>query len=131
MFSFSVIYVGSKIFKSFSIWMVDILTWKSCIFDTQSSNSSDFMTISSDSVSCNDEKSLKYCTETGGTCSIFIDGFYVEVAMNAFFGIFWYFWAKKTLTKLQNLPISDWHVLSNHTQSNRQQDEMLPLKENK
>lgn len=118
---FSVIYVGCKVFKTFSIWMVDILTWKSCTFESSHFyNSTGSLIIPN----CADKLSSKLCSDAGGTCEIIIDGFYIEVAFNVVLGIFWYFWARKVAKKLQNLPLSDWHVLSNQNRV----AEMQPLK---
>lgn len=123
-YNFTVVYVGAKIFKTFSMWMVDVLTWKSCVFDGNSSavyNSSVFIK----DQSCSNEITLKKCTENGGDCEIIIDGYFIEVSLNITFGIFWFFWARKLIKKLEKLPLSDWHVLSNKTRRN---EETLPLK---
>lgn len=116
-----VIYVGSKTFKTFSIWLVDILTWKSCSFEGSHLHNSTGL---SSVPNCANELSSKLCSKSGGTCQTIIDGFYIEVAFNIVFGVFWYFWAKKVAKNLQNLPVSDWHVLSNQNL----EAEMLPLK---
>ena len=125
-YNFTVVYFGAKIFKTFSMFMVDVLTWKSCVFNENSSaiyNS----TIFTKDLSCTNETSMKKCTEGGGTCEIIIDGYFMEVSLNLTFGIFWFFWARKVIKKLQKLPLSDWHVLSNRRIEGK--EETLPLKE--
>ena len=127
-YNFSVVYFGAKIFKTFSLWMVDVLTWKSCVFNEYSStvhNSSVFIK----DLSCSNEVTLKKCTDNGGDCEIFIDGYFIEVSLNITFGIFWFFWARRVIKKLQKLPLSDWHVLSNKNRRIEGKEETLPLKE--
>jgi MFS transporter, PAT family, solute carrier family 33 (acetyl-CoA transportor), member 1 len=127
---FIVIYIGSKIFKSLSIWMVDVLTWKSCVLkepELQLFNSTELSALKS--YDCNDELSLEQCNESGGNCEITVDGFYIEVALNFAFGVFWYFWAKTVVEKLQNLPLSEFHVLSNRNRTSELEEEALPLKQ--
>lgn len=116
-------YIGGKLSRSFSLWFVDVVTWKSCTHD-QVSNS----TILIDNY-CDDEFAKIECINSGGYCRIDIDGFYIEVAINVVFGIIWFQWAKGIIRYLQELPISDWHVLSNRPKIN--EFEIFPLKDNK
>jgi MFS transporter, PAT family, solute carrier family 33 (acetyl-CoA transportor), member 1 len=92
------------------MWFVDVITWKSCVFD-------DAQDISNSTYSFNDNKCIdklakSECIDNGGRCNIDIDGYYIETAINVVYGIIWYQWAKRMLIFLQELPISDWHVLS-------------------
>lgn len=114
-------YIGGKLSRSFSLWFVDVVTWKSCAYD-QVLNS----TILIDNY-CGDEFAKMECINSGGYCRIDIDGFYIEVAINVVFGIIWFQWAKGIIKYLQELPISDWHVLSNRPKIN----ECVSLKDNK
>lgn len=92
------------------MWLVDIVTWKTCIIDeTLNSFNS---TYSFESNKCADKAAKSVCIDNGGKCFTEIDGYYIEVIMNVVYGIIWYQWAKRTLEYLQKLPISDWHVLS-------------------
>lgn len=117
-------YIGGKVFKSFSIWLVDIITWKSCVYDYSSNSTS----IAS-SNKCENEFAIAECLSSGGFCKIDIDGYYIEVAANILFGIFWFQWARRIIERLQRLPTSNWHVLSNRIKT---YSEMIPLKiENK
>lgn len=104
----NVIYIGGKIFKTLTIWLVDVLTWRSCYFTGNSSNSTLVR-----GFDCSDEISQNQCAFEGGKCMIDIDGYYIEVVVNTLLGIIWVFWARKVIAKLEKLPLSEWHVLSN------------------
>jgi MFS transporter, PAT family, solute carrier family 33 (acetyl-CoA transportor), member 1 len=103
-------YIGGKLVKTFSMWLVDILTWKSCAYDEFFN-----FTVLPINNKCGDELAVSDCEKSGGHCQIDIDGYYIEVVSGVVFGIFWFQWAKKIINYLQTLPISDWHVLSNQT----------------
>jgi PAT family acetyl-CoA transporter-like MFS transporter 1 len=104
--TFSVIYLGGKLFYTFSLWLVDVLTWKSCAYDPTSLNSTSSF-IDND---CSDENLISQCTESGGKCEIVIDGFYIEAVINTCFGILWYLYSRRYAVKLQELPLEAWHV---------------------
>jgi MFS transporter, PAT family, solute carrier family 33 (acetyl-CoA transportor), member 1 len=116
-------YIGSLIFKTFSMWLVDVITWKSCGY-AEFSNSTVLLTDNN----CADKLAVSECEKFGGHCQIDIDGYYIEVALNVVFGIFWFQWAKKIINYLQALPISDWHVLSNQTKHENVEVELLEIK---
>lgn len=117
----NICYVGGKIFKTFSMWLVDVITWKSCAFE-EFANATTLLTDNK----CADDFEKEECKEAGGLCRIDIDGYYIEVALNVLFGIFWFQWAKRVISYLQSLPQSDWHVLSN--QKTIDNTELEPLK---
>lgn len=117
-------YIGGKLFKTLSLWMIDHVTWKSCFYE-EFSNSTRFLSENH----CQNDFEKRECTSTGGRCKIDVDGYYIEVALNIIFGIFWYQWARRIISYLQELPVSDWHVLSNQkTLTKDLNQEMLPLK---
>lgn len=116
-------YIGGKIFKTFSIWLVDVITWKSCAYEEYSNVTSVMM-----NNNCANDILKEECISSGGICQIDVDGYYIEVAANVLFGIFWFQWATKIINYLQNLPVSDWHVLSNQPRSTSLNHELLPLK---
>lgn len=100
------------------MWFVDIVTWKSCVID-DTKDSFNFnatslfnTTYSFDDNKCVDKIEKSACIYNGGRCNIDSDGYYTEVVINVVYGIIWYQWAKRTINFLQELPISDWHVLS-------------------
>lgn len=103
--------LGGRCVRTFFLWLVDIMTWRSCVVDDFSSfNSTMILTIQDNK--CSDKNSKEICKNFGGKCVIDIDGYYIEVALNVIYGICWYFWGRKMIEYLQKLPISDWHVLS-------------------
>lgn len=114
-------YLGGKIFKTMAMWLVDVLTWKSCGY-SELTNSTILLTDNK----CISEVDIAECKESGGECQIDIDGYYVEVGLNVVFGIFWFQWARKIICRLQKLPVSDWHVLSNRLKAD--DTELEPLK---
>jgi MFS transporter, PAT family, solute carrier family 33 (acetyl-CoA transportor), member 1 len=101
--------------KTFFLWLVDIITWKSCILDENVSSFSN-STYSFIDNKCSDISSKKECTENGGVCHIDIDGYYIEVAMNVVYGIIWFHFGKQMVKDLEKCPLSDWHVLSKWTE---------------
>lgn len=104
----NVSFVGSKLFRSFSTWFVDVITWKSCILNEQVFNA----TISMMENNCANDFEITQCIEIGGNCKIEIDGYYIEMTMNVIYGIIWFRWGLRTIEYLQRLPIGDWYVLS-------------------
>lgn len=114
-------YIGGKLFKSFSMSLIDLITLKSCAFDSPSNS-----TVLLLENKCEDELAKIDCIESGGFCRIDLDGYYIEVAFNVLFGIIWFQWAKRIIRYLETLPVSDFHVLSN--QNPKSEKEMLPLK---
>lgn len=115
--------LGGRWVKTFFLWFVDIITWKSCFYD-QISNS----TILIDN-KCENKDAKAECLNSGGRCQIDIDGYYIEVAINVIYGIIWYQWGKKTLDYLQNLQKKEWHVLSNASDQNADNNEAAPLED--
>lgn len=115
--------LGGRWVKTFFLWLVDIITWKSCIYEEFSNTTS----ILSDN-KCIDNTAKLECIESGGKCQIDVDGYYIEVALNVVYGIVWYQWGKRVLEHLQTLDIKEWHVLS--SQSDEESlDESVPLED--
>lgn len=98
--------------KTFFLWLVDIITWKSCVYDGVS-NSTNVLTLSDNK--CIDTAAKNECIGSGGRCQIDIDGYYIEVAVNVVYGIVWYQWGKRVLEHLQSLDRKEWHVLSSQS----------------
>lgn len=96
--------------KTFFLWLVDIITWKSCIANQgyEFSNSTAHLI----SNNCIDSVAIGECVTNNAACFTHVDGFFIEVAFATTFGVFWYYFALKLIRKLQNLPIRNWHVLS-------------------
>lgn len=104
----NITYIGGKLFRSFSVWFVDIITWKSCVYGTSDFSNSSVLI----SNKCENVIAKLECIHNGGHCRIDIDGFYIEVAFNVLFGIIWFQYAMRIIKYLEKLPVSDWHVLS-------------------
>jgi MFS transporter, PAT family, solute carrier family 33 (acetyl-CoA transportor), member 1 len=58
----------------------------------------------------NQEKTA--CIDNGGLCSVDVDGYYIEAAINVVYGIIWYQLGKETIKYLQEVPLNDWRVLT-------------------
>ncbi|XP_027219891.2 acetyl-coenzyme A transporter 1 [Penaeus vannamei] len=76
---------------------VSDLTWKSC---------SGVINV----LSCNKETEKQACEAEGGTCSVDVDGYYIESAVLVVFGFLWMKWGVPTIRRLQDLPMSAWAV---------------------
>jgi len=83
--------------SSLSLWAIDGLTWKTC------------KGVVGD-LSCNSAAEKKFCTDSGGSCAISIDGYYIETGICVFLGIIWLLWKRRTLVNLQNLDENAWKV---------------------
>lgn len=114
---------GSRWFKTFFLWLVDYITWKSCVYDSPSNS-----TIPLTNNQCENLVAKTECIGSGGRCQIDIDGYYIEIAFNFIYGIFWYQWGKRTILYLQSLNVKDWHVLAIKPVDD-ENPETAPLKE--
>ncbi|CRL03822.1 CLUMA_CG016290, isoform A [Clunio marinus] len=119
-------YIGGKFVKTFSIWFVDVITWRSCYFPENDINNISMTQLTNNS--CENDFMKNECVNSGGICQIDIDGYYLEVAFNVLFGIFWFRWAKRIIGHLQELPITDWYVLSNQRISKDENEELKQLR---
>lgn len=120
--------LGQVWMKTIFLWLMDVLTWKSCNFsiennatnfdhnsiDLLESENLDFVSLSR---SCYEISPQNQCTKVGGKCETIVDGFFIEVAAGVIFAVFWFYFGGKLIRKLQNLPIKSWHVLSNQTEN--------------
>lgn len=109
--------------KTFFLWLVDIITWKSCISDQAILNATVYITGNK----CADKAEKQLCIDEGGHCKIDIDGYYIEVAINVVYGIIWYQWGKRVLEHLQSLQRHEWHVLS--SRPDNEEEELTALDE--
>lgn len=120
----NVIYVGSKIFKSLTIWLVDVLTWKSCYFEDDTTNNHTMSQLVKN-YDCSTKSNEEQCLSDGGQCLIDIDGYYIEFIINTILGLFWIYRARRVISKLEKLPLSSWHVLSNQKYRDYEKCEQL------
>lgn len=113
--------LGGRWVKTFYLWLVDIITWKSCNYDQTILNSTVHITDNK----CADKAAKQLCIDEGGHCQIDIDGYYIEVAINVVYGIIWYQWGKRVLEHLQSLQRHEWHVLSNRPDDDAEESTAL------
>lgn len=98
--------------NTFFLWLVEIITWKSCVAD---GSENDFSAATLDGNTCSSKLEQEDCSKIGGKCRIDVDGYYIEVILCLIYGIIWYKWARSKINQLQKLPIKSWHVF--HTKS--------------
>jgi len=91
--------------STLALWMVDPLTTKQCV----NSNSTELNL-------CSESAEVELCTNTGGTCDVQVDGYYVECGVCFFIGMAWLLlWGYKTINKLTDAPDCDWMVVKSKT----------------
>lgn len=81
--------LGHSWIKTLFLYLMDMLTWKSCI-------SSDEGVVS---------------------CATIFDGYYVEIVFGVIFAMFWYIIVRTSVEELQNLPETSWHVTTKPDES--------------
>lgn len=100
--------------NTFFLWLVEIITWKSCVPEGQET---DFSALKLGNNSCGTKVDQEDCLKIGGKCRIDIDGYYIEVIICLIYGIVWYKWARTKINQLQRLPIKSWRVSHGKTKS--------------
>ncbi|CAO1327775.1 unnamed protein product [Diamesa serratosioi] len=91
---------GYKWSATLMLWLVEFITWKSCVVDTSFSNAN----------TCSNKDQVESCKQLGGSCRMDIDGYYIECTLCIIYGILWYFWGKKKIKAVQNIPLESWQV---------------------
>lgn len=95
---------GYKWSATLMLWLVEFITWKSCVVEhTNDTN------ISSNNT-CSNKDQQENCKQLGGSCQMEIDGYYIECTLCIIYGILWYFWGKKKIRAVQNIPLESWQV---------------------
>lgn len=117
--------LGGSWVQTFYLWLVDVISWRRCIFDEFFLNNST-LTLPLDN-KCIDKLEKDACTKSGGHCHIDIDGYYIEACINVVYGIIWFYFGRKIILNLQNLPNEEWFVLRKNTIKENQ--ETIPLRE--
>lgn len=102
--------IGGLWVRTFFVWLIDIITWKSCVIDTNSSSFNSTFSYSDNKCLNSVEKTA--CTDNGGRCLADVDGYFIEAAVNVVYGLIWYQLGKRTIKYLQEVPLSDWRVLT-------------------
>nr|XP_022335434.1 acetyl-coenzyme A transporter 1-like [Crassostrea virginica] len=80
--------------STLALWLVDGLTWKSCIGAVGSCEKSAPL----------DEQ----CSQHGGACETNMDGYYIESVVLIALGFLWYIWRYKKVKELDRLNVSAW-----------------------
>jgi len=52
------------------------------------------------------------CNTNGGSCNVYVDGYYITTAICTVIGLIWYGIFKNTLKSYQHLSLSHWMVYS-------------------
>ncbi|KAE9541831.1 hypothetical protein AGLY_003822 [Aphis glycines] len=89
--------LGNAWSKTGALWLIELLTFKRC-----SNGPRQFCS------SLNNQNEM--CSLFGGTCEVFIDGFYIETIICTIYGIIWIFIFKKIINNLQSKNVKEWHV---------------------
>lgn len=95
--------------KTFFLWFVDIITWKSCMPKREGEFTNSTLMFTSNK--CINSVDKIKCSDNGGTCGTIIDGFFIEVLFGVIFAIAWFCFSRKLIKNLQSLPIRNWHIL--------------------
>lgn len=106
--------LGVTATKTLFLWLVDLLTWKSC-----ESHQDKISFNSSNLTNCSGNSTNEGCVGPGGDCTTHFDGFFIEVAVGIIFSFFWYNIGGKVIEKLQRKPIKIWHVLTHKLTENQ------------
>ncbi|XP_068699188.1 acetyl-coenzyme A transporter 1-like [Montipora foliosa] len=86
---------GGNWCQTLALWMVDGLTWTTCVGASITGN-------------CSGKINAKACTDAGGVCETLIDGYYVESIICVVLGFLWLRWKGQKTRSLQDLPESVW-----------------------
>lgn len=115
--------LGGSWVQTFFLWLVDIISYRRCIFDESFLNNST-LTLPLEN-KCVDKIEKELCFKSGGRCHTDIDGYYIEVLFNVIYGIIWFYFGRKLIMHLQNLQTNEWYIL---TKKNDDCLETVPLK---
>nr|CAD7447878.1 unnamed protein product [Timema bartmani] len=84
--------------STLALWLVDSFTYRTCSVDSVDND-------------CSTVDETQACVETGGTCNISLDGFYIESLFCFIFGWLWLSWGRNKIKELQRKPDKDWQVV--------------------
>ena len=101
-----VFYSGGNWASTAVLYLADHLTWKKC---------------SINDLRCYSKDEEKTCTNSNGVCRPYIEAYYIETGICTLIGIIWLIWKRRTLLRLQALPIVAWQV-----RSSRKKTKLLP-----
>ncbi|CAK1580229.1 unnamed protein product [Parnassius mnemosyne] len=90
--------LGTNWPNTLALWAIDHLTYKKCSLTDLSDNK------------CASALETELCKNSGGTCDVRIDGFYIETIICLIAGFLWLQWGRTTINRLQRLPASAWQI---------------------
>lgn len=102
--------IGTKWPQTFALWLVDVISWKRCIFENGTNSTLSHLNFLDNK--CEDKIAKNICISNGGHCHIDIDGYYIEGIFSVIYGIIFYFISKRVIEYLEKLPLDDWHILT-------------------
>lgn len=80
-----------------ALWFVDALTFRKC--STDPSND------------CSTSEEKEFCVKNNGSCTIQLDGYYIEIMLCFIIGCLWFKWGRRKIEFLQSRPLSVWKVV--------------------
>lgn len=86
---------GGNWCQTLALWMVDGLTWTTCVGGSVTQH-------------CSGKINAKACSDAGGVCKTLVDGYYVESLICVVLGFLWLQWKGQKTRSLQDLPESVW-----------------------
>merc|ERR1740131_792448 len=119
--------------NSLFLWMVDLVTWKSC--DVKEASGSDGTPIGSltkniTSLSevdltgnvCYGTAQVEACEGANRECNTLSDGFFGLGIVTVLFGFVWFVWALRTMRKLQEVEVMEWRLTKTDTKEEKGQE---------
>ncbi|XP_060878936.1 acetyl-coenzyme A transporter 1-like [Metopolophium dirhodum] len=102
-------FLGWLIPNTFVLKLIDILTFRKCTNNVENT--------------CYTDNLKNLCIVDGGTCGIYVDGYYVSVAICTAIGFIWYFTFRNILKNYQLVDLYHWMVHSKNLSSNGEVNE--------
>jgi len=123
--------------SSLFLWLVDVVTWKSCdITEAIENNSSPLGSLTNNGTSisqfveadnvCYGTSQVDACESAGRVCTTLSDGFYGLGIACVLFGFVWFVWAFRTIRRIQEVEVKEWRVVK--TDSKEKEEEIEKTK---
>ena len=118
--------------SSFSLWFVDIITYKACIQKSETvEGASPTLLLNNTILSpsefeqnhCYGTIEVEECKDGGGECSTLTEGFYILSIGCAIIGALWFIWGWRTLRRLQQVEVKKWRVVKRDKEVAEEDDE--------
>jgi len=118
--------LGSMWSATFTLWFVEQVTEKTCVFPEELSGSMSptefvhnhtiispsFPSYSETENTCKGSKMIKMCEDAEGKCVTVSNGFYLTSVTWTVIGVIWLIWAFRSLRKLQETELQKWRVIN-------------------